>query len=172
MVNDCLNDHTNIRPIFDPGLNQMDIHGDEGAADGYFESGRKMLTMHHWKSWYHFDVPTASIVTQVTGDEGLFMRWIFDGGFVLSNGYSICEYVEGTDEVEWEKVEITWVGDEGRYVHRFPLRQKMGMDKKRTSRLVESEAVKGGVRQVYLERAERDERGRGIDRVWELIWVS
>lgn len=172
IFNDCINTYTDVKPIFDHGLNQMDING---SPDGYFESGRRMLTVHHWKSWFYVDVPLAARVSEVTGDEGVFMRWKFQGGVVLSNGFSVAEHGEGIEEVDLWKVERTWGGSDARWLHHVgPLREKLGEDKKRSFKLVDAEMVvesgQRGLRQVYLHKA--TEGGDGVDGVLELLWLS
>jgi hypothetical protein len=163
IFNDCLNLYTDVKPIFDHGLNQMDIFE---SPDGYFESGRRMLTVHHWKSWFHVDVPAGAKVTRVCGDEGLYMRWKFDD-VVLSNGFSVVKYTNPA-EVDLAKVEKTWKGDDGRWMHHIgPLRERLGGDKKKSYKLVETEVLEGfGVRQIYLHRGGEN----GVDGVVELLW--
>lgn len=167
IFNDCLNQFTDVKPIFDHGLNQMDING---SPDGYFESGRRMLTVHHWKSWFHVDVHVAGKVSKATGDEGVFMRWLFAGGVVLSNGFSIVEYADGIEETELEMVEKTWTGKENRFLHHIgPLRDELPEDKKRSYKLVETHILKEGMRQIYLHTATGDEGG--LNGVLELLWL-
>jgi hypothetical protein len=89
IVNDCLNDFSTVRPTFDMELHQMDINDD---LSGYFESGRRLLTIHHWKSWFSVNVPMVANVSKACGDECVLQIWQFDDDTVLSNGYSINEY--------------------------------------------------------------------------------
>ena len=164
VLNECLNKHTDVRPIFDHGLNQMDLFGE---PDGYFESGRRMLTVHHWKSWFYVDVPMGGKVAQATGDEGVFMRWKFQD-VVLSNGFSIAEYPGGLAEIDFEKVEKTWPGQDSRFLHHIgPLRAKLPGEMKKSFRLVEAVVMAEGVRQVYLHEAQD-----GVNGVLELLWLS
>ncbi|KAK0100485.1 hypothetical protein ONS95_008434 [Cadophora gregata] len=175
-VNECLNAHSSVRPTFDYELNQMDIKGD---ASGYFESGRRMLTIHHWRSWYDVDVPLASNVSKACGFECVFQRWAFEDDFVLSNGFSVVEYTKGIKEggVRLEEIEKTWDGEAWNFVHHGgPLREPMEKGDKSSARLVEASVVDGvGVRQIYVERVnsgENVERVVGnVDRVVELLWL-
>jgi Protein of unknown function, DUF604 len=173
IVNDCLNDFSTVRPTFDMELHQMDIIGD---PSGYFESGRRLLTIHHWKSWFSVNVPMVANVSKACGDECVLQRWRFDGNTVLNNGYSINEYPGGIESggVELGKVEKTWDGEMWRYVHKIgPLREPVEEGVKRSLLLVEANAVEGvGIRQVYVQRAKFAEGRRvGIDRVVELLWL-
>lgn len=61
MLNECLNEHTIVRPSFDALLNQMDIRG-AGIEAGYFESGRRMLTVHHVRGLLKFHRQTVDEV--------------------------------------------------------------------------------------------------------------
>ena len=173
IVNDCLNDFSTVRPTFDMELHQMDINGD---PSGYFESGRRLLTIHHWKSWFSVNVPMVANVSKACGDECVLQRWQFDGETVLSNGYSINEYPGGIEKghVDLGKVEKTWDGELWRFVHKIgPLREPVKDGVKKSFMLVEANVVEGvGVRQVYVDRARFVEGHRvGIDRVVELLWL-
>ncbi|KAE8441230.1 hypothetical protein EG329_005594 [Mollisiaceae sp. DMI_Dod_QoI] len=180
IVNDCLNHYSPTRPSFDPGLNQMDLGGDPG---GYFESGRRMLTIHHWKSWYHVDVAMAGNVSKACGFECVFQRFQFDDDIVLSNGYSVVEYPGGIEDedgkvlIDLDQVELTWAGAKLNYEHHIgPLRNALDKDEKKTMRLVDVEVIEGkGVRQTYLQHVDSSE-GTGneyqMDRVAELLWLS
>ncbi|RDL35441.1 Uncharacterized protein BP5553_07372 [Venustampulla echinocandica] len=175
IVAECLRQHSAVRPTFDPGLNQMDISGGGDVAAGYYESGRQMLTVHHWRSpqrWYDIDTPTVSYVSKACGDEGVLMRWLFKGDIVLSNGYSIAEYPNGIEITELEKIEHTWPEELSKFEHRIgPLRKKMNSDDKRTLKMVDTEILEGyGVRQTYLEQEETEQPTRRNDRVLELLW--
>ncbi|OWP06921.1 hypothetical protein B2J93_9519 [Marssonina coronariae] len=87
IVYDCLKGHSAIRPAFDRGLQQMGPRGDDS---GYLESGRRMLTIHHWKSWYNFDIPTAATVTRACG---------------------VVKYPHGLEGLPLDEVERAWEGD-------------------------------------------------------------
>lgn len=182
IVDDCLNHYSATRPSFDPGLNQMDFNGDAG---GYFESGRRMLTVHHWKTWYDVDMPMAANISKACGFECVFQRFQFDENIVLSNGYSVVEYPKGIEEedangrkmVDLDKVELTWAGSKGQYEHHIgPLRDRLGNEEKKTMRLVETTVLPGqGVRQTYVERVEDTESTANafkMDRVVELLWLG
>ncbi|CZS99309.1 uncharacterized protein RCO7_00577 [Rhynchosporium graminicola] len=187
LLDKCLNTFTQVRPVFDQALHQMDIYNGEGSSPeaGYLESGRKLLSIHHWKTWYDFNVAQGAAVAVATGHEGIFQRWLFDGDTVLSNGYSVVEYPRagsygGITEKELEGVEYTW--NEGdpeelwRYVHMMgPLRPRKTSEKKRSAKLVDAVEVitpEGrAIRQIYVERSQSNTAFRPRDRVVELIWL-
>ena len=178
----CLYSYTDIRPVFDPLLNQMDFRNKddkakESTADGVFESGRKMLTVHHWRSWFNVDVPIGGLVSKACGNEGIWQRWMFpQENLVLSNGYSITKYPAGVDRVNFGAVELTWKGEE----HQFwaslgPLRPSLRDDEKRTFRLVHAEVLEGlGVRQLYYKKGVEHDGSQSqgdMDQVLELLWM-
>jgi hypothetical protein len=172
LVNDCLNEFSTVRPTFDLELHQMDINGD---PSGYFESGRRLLTVHHWKSWFQVDVPMAANVSKACGDECVFQRWQFDDDVVLNNGYSINEFPSGImGKVDLKKVEKTWDGEMFRFVHKIgPLREQVPKGNKKSMMLAESSVIEGvGVRQIYVEHSKVENDVRiGVDRVVELLWM-
>ncbi|TVY68714.1 hypothetical protein LSUE1_G007813 [Lachnellula suecica] len=173
LLNECIQAHSAVRPIFDQGLNQMDIGGNYFVPAGYLESGRPMLTVHHWRSWFWVDMPAVGSVAKVCGYEGVLMRWLFEGDLVLANGYSIAEYPKGMEDVDLSAVEQTWGGERGEYIHRIgPLREKLGREQKRSFGMKESVVLKEGVRQTYIDMAEVvEEKKVGVDSVVELIWL-
>jgi len=173
IVNECLYAHSPVRPTFDQGLNQMDISGGFHEPAGYFESGRQMLSIHHWRTWYHVDMPAVGSVSKACGFEGVLMRWKFAGDVVLSNGYSITEYPQGITDSELAAVEKTWEGKKERFIHRIgPLREKLDRDRKITYGMVGTNVTEEGMRQTYVERAEEvNDEKVGEDKVVELVWL-
>jgi hypothetical protein len=174
IISRCLNHFTDVRPKFDGGLNQMDIQGSGDSAAGYFESGRRMLTIHHWRTWFRVDVPMGALVSKACGYEGVFQRWSFpSANMVLSNGFSIVEYPEGLDKINLAAVEMTWQGEEANFLHKIgPLRKVLG-EEKVSYKLVASEVVdKWFVRQVYVHQGkEKQNEEREMDGVLELLWL-
>lgn len=166
ILSSCLNQHTEVRPKFDEGLNQMDIVGNPA---GYFECGRRMLTVHHWRTWFQLDIPMCARVSRASGAEGVFQRWSFPSqNFVLSNGYSIAEYPQGLDAIDLSSVEKTWEGEPAKFLHKIgPLRPAMG-DEKVSYKLVATDVKDKFVRQLYLNKA-KDRND--MDHVLELKWV-
>ena len=176
IVSGCLNNYTDVRPMFDPGLHQMDILGPGETPSGYFESGRRMLTVHHWRTWFKVDIPKGLQVARACGAEGLFQRWSFPkSNMVLSNGFSIAEYRKGLSTIDFAAVEMTWQGDEANYLHKIgPLRKPVRTPDKVSYRLVDSQVVDGWfVRQTYLHHGERlvDDDEPEMDGVLELLWL-
>ncbi|KAK4100438.1 glycosyltransferase family 31 protein [Parathielavia hyrcaniae] len=171
MLKECVYAHTTTKLTLVEGLHQHDIMGD---PSGFFESGRKTLSIHHWKSWYHAPVAQMAAVARVCGDCFL-QRWRFAGDdALLANGYSISVYREGVDKLELDRVEATFRDPDAKFDFVYaPFRPKLGPDKKKSFRL---EKVDGDVergerfRQVYVHRAPREEGSEPVDEVVELVW--
>lgn len=191
-IGECIQRHTDTRLRFLPGLHQIDIHGDRS---GVFESGRQLLTLHHWKEGYwdeHGDGPDGirhqrwfpmdemSLVSDVC-DKCYLQRWQFGTDTVLSNGYSISKYPKGElkkphKESKFDKVEETWVSpmvvngsiNKGWDHYLGPTRPKLKLeDEKIPYRFLKAVAVDGGVRQYYRHLGQDGD----LDTLIELFWI-
>jgi hypothetical protein len=151
----------------------MDIMGD---VAGFYESGRQVLSLHHWKSWHRSPVDKMAAVTKICG--GCFLqRFAFQGDkseafTILNNGYSINIYSADLEEpLDLSRTEQTWDGGEdGAYQWSLgPLRPKVDKEKKK-SYFLETAVVgqHGALIQVYVHRAKRGHGER--DEVIELVW--
>ncbi|MCJ1449764.1 hypothetical protein MMC28_000092 [Mycoblastus sanguinarius] len=185
-IRECIAWHTNTKLTHIRGLHQIDMHGDRS---GLFESGRLLLSLHHWKAgWWDesgygagFPMSAMHQVADVCGDCFL-QRWQFGTDTILSNGYSIAEYPKGRlsgykNDTDLDRVENTWLpagivtnsSNPGWDHYLGPLRPKMKLEEEKVQyRFLDSLAVDGGVRQLYLHT--------GIDRepdtVVELFWIQ
>ncbi|KAM0323725.1 hypothetical protein ACHAQA_008662 [Verticillium albo-atrum] len=168
LVRECVYKHTHTKLTPLPGLHQMDMARD---ASGFYEGGPSPLSVHHWKSWYHSPVDLMASITHVCGDCFL-QRWRMGANTVLTNGYSITIYRDGLDNVDLSKMEDTWSNDNpGFYDFSIgPLRNKMKPGQKKTYKLEDADYLKnGGVRQIYVHRAEKPGQN---DEVIELAWEA
>jgi hypothetical protein len=170
MLKECVYAYSTTKLTLVEGLHQHDIRGDPA---GFFESGRKTLSIHHWKSWYHAPVDKMAAVARVCGDCFL-QRWRFGGDTLLANGYSVSVYRDGMDKVDLDRVEATFDEPDGKFDFVYaPFRPKLGEDQKKSYRL---EAIDGSTekgerfRQVYVHRAPREEGSEAVDEVVELVW--
>lgn len=126
----CVHRHSAARLTRVDGLWQCDLPGD---PSGFYESGRRVLSMHHWKSWNQLPAREMAAVTNVCGDCFL-QRFVFasnlDGEYshgdeetmmtimtttkttttttVLNNGYSINVYGAGVALPDLSRTEQTW----------------------------------------------------------------
>ena len=181
---ECVSKYTRTRLTYLRDLHQMDIVGDQS---GIYESGFKPLTLHHWRGWA--DIPMAKVaeVASLTGGRGLFQRFRFSDGYVLTNGYSLVRYEAlsdsfsrqqrsnhgDEDSIDFSKMEFTW--DNGamwEFDHSLgPFRDRLSSREKKSwmfvDSLTEGKAGAGPVRQLYLNK----EEGK-LPEAIELIWTT
>ncbi len=91
MMRDCVYAHSRAHLTVLEGLYQHDYKHD---ASGFYESGVRPVSLHHWKSWYHEPIPKMATAANLCGDCFL-QRYRFDNNFLVANGYSITQYPEG-----------------------------------------------------------------------------
>lgn len=189
LIMECIHAHSHARLTAVEGLWQMDFMGDTA---GIYESGRRMLSMHHWKSWHWLPVEKMATVTRICG-ECFLERFVFDGGpnehpaissgeannspgsgqgvMVLNVGYSINMHSEGLPDLS--RVEQTWDGIRGWEDYEWsvgPLRPRLGKHQKKTWWLKTAfHDEKGGLSQIYLHEGRQEGKD---DEVIELIWAA
>ena len=169
-VMDCVFAHSNAKLTPIPELHQADTHGD---ISGLYESGRKHLSLHHWKDGVligkGLPMESMHLVSDVCG-ECFLQRWQFDDDIVLSNGYSIAEYPGGQmGKINFDRMEETW--QRGMDVrHTFgPVRERLELDKEKIQyKLLDSMKSGDGVRQLYLHKGVEGD----ADTVLELVWKA
>lgn len=161
----CIYQHTSTRLSIDHRLRQLDLMGD---VTGFFETGREPpLSVHHWKSWFHSDMPKISAISELCGDSCMLRQWAFSDGWILTNGFSAIKYSTEVDPFD-KTMELTWESHNGAvhesYLHELgPLRPK---DWEKTSFLLEDAVVEDNVvRQFYIHRG-----GTNGDEIMELVW--
>lgn len=174
MIRDCIYEHTNTTLTEDDRFHQMDLDGD---ISGFYESGVKPLSVHHWKSPKYFErLPIASmhLISKYCGDCFL-RRWRFADHVVLTNGFSVVQYPGGID-FDLDVMEETFhQGNVPTLWHGFEkLRPPLPPDQKLSYRLITAvEGGDGSIRQIYLKRGHEDEAGvkQGDDEIVELLWT-
>jgi len=178
LLRDCIYTHTRTTLTILDGLYQHDFRGD---PSGFFESGLKPLSLHHWKSWYKAPVAAISrIATHVCGD-CLMQRYRFGSDTLLSNGYSVVVYGNDTlSQLDLNRVEGTWLHATSDYDPTYgQLRPKVDVDDKKSYILrdaIMETRPKGKrvFRQLYVyrvgENAWEQETPVGMDEVIELTW--
>jgi hypothetical protein len=195
-VMDCVYRFTSTKLTHIPGLHQVDMHGD---LSGFYESGREMLSLHHWKegsaAGYKLEMEKMHMVADIC-DSCFLQRWQFPNEFVLSNGFSISHYPQGhisgqkpggilgtgvgaqVNKINLEQMEKTW-GDDINVLHSLaPVRDKMTEETKVGYKLLDSMIVdsdpnhlRDTVRQVYFkEGVEKEGGGKEQDTVMVLNW--
>lgn len=162
----CVYRYTQTRLTVDHRLRQLDLMHD---ASGFFESGREPpLTVHHWKSWFHADMPKLAVISELCGDTCLLRQWHFGDGWILTNGFSVIKYHYDPDEGDLA-MEQTWDSHNGAnqesYLHELgPLRRK---DEDKKSFQLQDAVIEqnGRVTQWYILRDPK----KG-DEILELSW--
>ena len=192
-IYECIQRHAKTSLTSLPGLHQIDIHGDRS---GVFESGRQLLTLHHWKEGYWdengkgpdairhgrwFPMEQMSLVTDIC-DTCYLQRWQFGQDTILSNGYSISLYPKGALKstkkklLRLDKMEYTWVTpvkvddsyNKGWDHYLGPLRSKLKLEEEKVPyRFLAAVKVDGGVRQYYRHLGQNGD----MDAVIELFWI-
>lgn len=162
----CVYRYTQTRLTVDHRLRQLDLMHD---ASGFFESGREPpLTVHHWKSWFHADMPKLSVIAELCGDSCLLRQWHFSDGWILTNGFSVIKYHADPDANDIT-MEQTWDAHNGAndesYLHELgPLRRKD--EDKKSFHLVDAVVVDSNhAIQWYVMRDPKNG-----DQVLELSW--
>lgn len=182
----CVHRHSQARLTRVEGLWQCDLVGDSA---GFYESGRRMLSMHHWKSWNHLPAREMGAITRICGDCFL-ERFVFrsdiddekeaDAGsrnetVVLNNGYSINVYSAGVALPDLSRTEQTWDNwDRDEYAWADyewslgPLRDRVKKSQKKSYHLATVvHGDDGELTQVYLHRGADEGKD---DEVIELVW--
>ncbi|KAL9627678.1 MAG: hypothetical protein Q9164_007528 [Protoblastenia rupestris] len=191
-VFECISWHTDVRLTHIKGLHQIDLHGDRS---GLFESGREILSLHHWKEgwwdegnlgtdrgghWTWFPMDTMHLVADIC-DTCFLQRWQFDNDTILANGYSVSSYPTGAltkfrEHQGLDKTENTWLlaGQiEGSINKGFdhyvgPTRPMLKLEEEKVQyRFLDAVVVNGGVRQYYHHFGLNGE----LDTVVELFWI-
>ncbi|KAG4429669.1 hypothetical protein IFR05_014840 [Cadophora sp. M221] len=179
-VMDCIYRFSSTKLTHIPGLHQVDMHGD---LSGFYESGRDMVTLHHWKSGFKLEIEKMHLVADIC-DSCFLQRWQFGKDTILSNGFSISHYPSGhlsgqkpggllggnVQKIDLQEMERTWGADMNVLHSLAPARDKMGEADKVAYKLLDSVKVDenggGVVRQVYF----REGGGRDMDTVMVLNW--
>lgn len=170
LVGQCIHTHTLTKITLEHGLHQLDLHGD---VTGFYEAPRPQpLSVHHWKSWHHHDIPAVATVAHACGRSCVLRNFVFADGWVMSNGFSIIKHGYNATELATQHpyaMERTWketiweVEDSWRY-SLAPLKKR---DEDKVQFLMERSVVgmDGSVTVYYVRREEGV--GRGLIRI---IW--
>lgn len=115
----CIYAYTHTRLTIEWGLHQTDLWDD---IRGLLESGRDIITWHHWKSWNRgLDPVLLARAGAVCGSECLLQRFLLDGpssntssiaqqaepgNFLFVHGLSLTLYPNPLPD--FSKTEVTW----------------------------------------------------------------
>lgn len=183
MLARCIYRHSTTKFTWEPGLHQVDLHGDQS---GFYEALRPQpLSVHHWKAGDFgpaIDMLNLSRVASVCGNACLLQKFKFKNDWLLTNGFSLVKYssadLRHRDINKDISMERTWnlhYGGSGNahFEHSLgPIR--MPDEGGKISFRMESAVTdaNGNVRQLYVKRAKEagtPEPGQ-VEAVIEIEW--
>lgn len=88
---DCIYRFSDTKLTRVNALHQMDLYDDQS---GFYESGREILSTHHWKGNPNLPMDKMHLVNDICG-QCFLQRWQFPGDWLLANGYSVTNYPFG-----------------------------------------------------------------------------
>lgn len=96
LLRKCIYENTDVRLSVLKGLYQLDLYGD---PSGFYESGIKPITLHHFKGGgWHLALPSEyTKLAYVCGEDCTLMRFQTADNFILSSGFSVVHYPKGVN---------------------------------------------------------------------------
>ncbi|KAH7040637.1 uncharacterized protein B0I36DRAFT_233736 [Microdochium trichocladiopsis] len=94
LLRKCIYENTDVRLSVLHGLYQLDLYGD---PSGFYESGIKPITLHHFKGGgWHLALPSEyTKLAYICGEDCTLMRFQTADNFILSSGFSVVHYPKG-----------------------------------------------------------------------------
>ncbi|CAD6504599.1 BgTH12-00107 [Blumeria graminis f. sp. triticale] len=190
-VMDCIYRFSTVKLTHIPGLHQIDMHGD---LSGFYESGREMLSLHHWKEGssteFKLEMEKMHLIADLC-DSCFLQRWQFSNDVIVTNGFSISAFSKGhisqpknlisdsagMEKINLDAVEYTW-NDNINVLHSLaPTRDKLDESIKTSYRLLDSIHINensSGIRQIYFREGKQKSyyTGREMDTVIVLNWLQ
>lgn len=92
----CIEDNTETKLTLLNDLWQLDMYGD---PSGFYESGIKPLSVHHYRGgpWHIAHPLYYTQVAHYCGEDCTLQRFQTADDFIISNGFSVAHYPEGID---------------------------------------------------------------------------
>jgi hypothetical protein len=183
LLKNCVYEHSNVRLTTLWDLWQLDIYGD---PSGFYESGIKPLSIHHYRSRHQANPFEISKISYICGEDCTLLRFRTTDDFVITAGFSVAQYPKGID-FDMQQIEKTFAAlSSGRgWEMDFMLGpqrptlagtgRKWSWDMQETA--YDKEA--GSVTQLFVRKAD-DQRWKNPgdkpmsdrDGVIELVWVT
>jgi hypothetical protein len=91
LLHQCILQNSDTTLTVLPDLWQLDTFGD---VSGFYESGTKPLSLHHYRSWHHATPGLYSQIAYVCGEDCTLQRFQTADNYIIS-GYSIAHYPAG-----------------------------------------------------------------------------
>lgn len=157
------------------GLHPIDLSGD---VSGWYESGvSPVLSLHNFNGRHRYPVEFGYMVVDTCGEECFLQRYRFKDDVVLTNGYSVNQYPNGSSTLDLDRVEGTFPSAEGQFDFSLGLLRPRLPQKDKVSWRLEyaQKAPNGSVRQFYVKRKAygKDDEERlnsEVESVLELEW--
>lgn len=179
----CIYDHSDVRLTLLNSLWQLDLYGD---PSGFYESGIKPLSLHHYRGggWHVAHPWHYTKVASVCGEDCTLQRFQTADNFVIANGFSVAYYPRGID-FDVEQFERTFAPapeDKGWNLDYTmgPQRPALQGTGRKISWDLQEATVQGdgSVSQVYVRKHDdwRWKNAGGswmsdVDGVMELVWL-
>lgn len=185
LLRKCIYENSDVKLTLLNDLWQLDLYGD---PSGFYESGIKPLSLHHYRGggWHIAHPWHYTKIAYLCGEDCTLQRFKTQDDFVISNGFSVAYYPQGLGSIDFNQFEATFHA--APQDHGWNLDFKMGPQrsslhktgKKLSWDLQEANLSEedGTLSQVYVRKAD-DWRWRnadgtamaGRDGVVELVWL-
>lgn len=184
LLRKCIYENTDTTLTLLNDLWQLDIYGD---PSGFYESGIKPLSLHHYRGggWHVAHPWHYTKVAHICGEDCTLQRFQTADDFIISNGFSVAQYPQGID-FDLQQFERTFSAapdDKGwnldfAFGPQRPSLTKTG--RKISWDLQEANVLEdGSVSQVYVRKHDdwrwKNEDGsamRNLDGIVELVWLA
>ncbi|KAK4462633.1 hypothetical protein QBC42DRAFT_224493 [Cladorrhinum samala] len=185
LLRKCIYENSDVKLTLLNDLWQLDLYGD---PSGFYESGIKPLSLHHYRGggWHVAHPWHYTKIAYLCGEDCTLQRFRTLDDFVISNGFSVAYYPQGLDSIDFNQFEATFHA--APQDHGWNMDFKMGPQrpslhktgKKLSWDLQEANLSEedGTLSQVYVRRADdwrwKNSDGSamaGRDGVVELVWL-
>lgn len=96
LLRKCIYENSETKLTILNDLWQLDLYGD---PSGFYESGIKPLSLHHYRGggWHIAHPWHYTKVAHLCGEDCTLQRFLTADNFIISNAFSVAYYPEGTD---------------------------------------------------------------------------
>ncbi|KAM7204241.1 glycosyltransferase [Naviculisporaceae sp. PSN 640] len=96
MLRKCIYENSEVKLTTLNDLWQLDLYGD---PSGFYESGIKPLSLHHYRGggWHIAHPWQYTKVAHICGEDCTLQRFHTDDDFIISNSFSVAYYPKGTN---------------------------------------------------------------------------
>ncbi|KAK0648643.1 glycosyltransferase family 31 protein [Cercophora newfieldiana] len=183
LLRKCIDENSETKLTLLNDLWQLDMYGD---PSGFYESGIKPLSLHHYRGggWHVAHPWHYTKVASICGEDCTLQRFQTADDFIISNGFSVAYYPEGID-FDVNQVERTFhpapEDKEWNFDFAFgPQRQSLHESGRKISWDLQEANIQedGSVSQIYV-RKHSDWRWKNsdgsemseMDGIIELVWL-